>query len=292
MAHSITDAEGKLHKIAGNFNPSYDVSQLVAEKTITTATTLIEINNLDINRDGGVYDFILITSNTAPQASNMHITINNYNLSRYFSEICDFNNNSMASSQLFGVGSGYLGVISQNNGFSIGSITLMKNMPLYEIRNFSLQATARTVTVNGGYYENTSNITSIQFMTDYGFTAGTTVKIYKRMANVTAGNSGSSPTYKIIGHIQNPSNGSVVNLNDKISNFDEIMTIMINTSDGWYNYNYVPAFEVLNRNVQNSRIVQMIGSGVYVNYYSNGDNQLVLPYVSGTTHFYIYGVKY
>jgi hypothetical protein len=38
MAHYITDAEGKLHKIAGNFNPSYNVSQLVAEKTITTAT--------------------------------------------------------------------------------------------------------------------------------------------------------------------------------------------------------------------------------------------------------------
>lgn len=97
--------------------------------------------------------------------------------------------------------------------------------------------------------------------------------------------------FVLLNYIQSPSNGAVLNFQEDISNYDEILTIILNANDGWYNYNLIPIFEVLNRNSLSNRVVHMISDHLFVNYYSVGKRQLVLPYIEGITQFVVYGVK-
>ena len=185
MAHYITDAEGKLHKIAGNFNPSYEVNQLVAEKTVTSQTQNIIIDNLDIIRDGGVYDFVLEGCNSTTQDSLIYIRFNEKSNSRYFGSLIANNSSTPYGSTDNSVSQARVGVFAQNASFVTGTITLPMSCPLFNSISFDVQSTIQVVLFAGGYYDNQSNITSIRFNNATTFAVGTKVKIYKRMANAT-----------------------------------------------------------------------------------------------------------
>lgn len=177
MAHSITDAEGKLHKISGNFNPSYDVSQLVAEKTVTSNTQTFTIDKLDIIRDGGVYDVVIVGN--ASTSVNMQISV---------------------SGQTYPSGTGFFlsaGQLTANNNYSYmwagywDNNACFCNMTVTCINGlvgiFSTTIAGNVITYSKGTC-GTSNITSITLNTgtsSVNILAGTTVKIYKRMANAT-----------------------------------------------------------------------------------------------------------
>ena len=185
MAHYITDAEGKLHKIAGNFNPSYNVNQLVAEQTVTTATQSIIIENLDIIRDGGVYDFVLEGCNSTLQDSLIYIRFNEKSNTRYFGSLI-----ANASSTPYGatdnsVSQARVGVFAQNSSLVTGTISFPMGCPVFNSTSFDVQSNIQLVLYGGGYYDNLSNITSIRFNNATTFAVGTKVKIYKRMANAT-----------------------------------------------------------------------------------------------------------
>lgn len=189
MAHYITDAEGKLHKIAGNFNPSYEVNQLVAEQTVTTATQNIIIENLDIIRDGGVYDFVLEGCNSTTQDSVIYIRFNEKENTRYFGSLIANGSSTPYGGTDNSVSQARVGVFAQNPSLVTGTISLPMGCPVFNSTSFDVQSNIQLVLYGGGYYDNQSNITSVRFNNATTFAVGTKVKIYKRMANATVSNS-------------------------------------------------------------------------------------------------------
>jgi len=185
MAVYKTDANKNLIKVAGNFNPSYDVSQLVKEVTVTTATQSIIIENLDIIRDGGVYDFVLEGCNSTTQDSVVYIRFNGKDNSRYFGSLMANNNSGLYGGVDNSVSQARVGVFAQNPSLVTGTISFPMSCPLFNSTSFDVQSNMQVVTFGGGYYDALSNVTAIRFNNQTTFAVGTKVKIYKRMANAT-----------------------------------------------------------------------------------------------------------
>jgi hypothetical protein len=184
-----TDKNKKLIKVAGNFNPSYEVSQLVAEKTITTPTNLITIDNLDIKADGGVYDFVLSGYNTAHQENIIKFQIG-YNKTaftsnRYYHQFMASYDAIVYAGKSQGSGYSTIGVFAQNPSSITGSISLFENFAQGKTQSFDVQNSNQILICGFGYYDTVPNITELYFGIDTTFAVGTTVKIYKRMANAT-----------------------------------------------------------------------------------------------------------
>lgn len=186
----ITDENGNPIPIAGNFNPSYNVSQLVKEVMVTTTTQSIFIDNLDIIRDGGVYDFVLEGCNSTTQESIIYIRFNEKDNARYFGSLIANYSSAPYGGTDNSVSQARIGVFAQNPSLVTGTISFPMSCPLFNSISFDVQSTIQVALFAGGYYDNLSNITSIRFNNPTTFAVGTKVKIYKRMANINMLNNG------------------------------------------------------------------------------------------------------
>lgn len=194
MAHSVTDAEGKLHKIAGNFNPSYNVSQLVREKVIDTATNSVTIDSLDLVQDGGVYDFQIIWKQTGSYASYVYMIINDNTATSYTNILKYYggtNGGTYAGSWERNQSKFKIGHSGTYGNFLNGTILCNKDGTsgiLFECENGSYGGDTNYNMTFNGRNPGLGNIKKLTFTLDQNFAVGTTIRIYKRMANATVVN--------------------------------------------------------------------------------------------------------
>lgn len=193
MAHYITDAEGKLHKIAGNFNPSYQVSQLVKEKIAVGGEPSITIDGLNMLADGNTYDFEISCPSSSPNIWMIIGSDGGY-------ATMGMSGNWNGATVLTGSARAQQGVLVANvyNGcmFVSGTIKQHSNFKvsvnlLSQSGNTSGASDTRNM-ITWGYFNNSSNVTSIKFLASestYGgstFKAGTVIRIYKKIVSATS----------------------------------------------------------------------------------------------------------
>lgn len=155
---------------------------LVADITLSSNSSSVTISGLDLNADGGVYDFVVTWNTVTTTASYAYFTFNSVSsgyayVQKYYPSYGGLNNTSASNFELGHSGSA--------ESFSIGTIALSSNSSsgvYYEAQNGSF-GTAQYNMTYVGMNATVKNVTSITFTLAQSFKAGSRFKIYKRSTN-------------------------------------------------------------------------------------------------------------
>ena len=155
---------------------------LVADITLTSNSSSVTISGLDLNADGGVYDFVVTWNTVTVTASYAYFTFNSVSsgyayVQKYYPSYGGLSNTSASNFELGHSGSA--------ESFSKGSIMLSSNTDsgvYYEAQNGSF-GTAQYNMTYVGMNASVKNVTSITFTLAQSFKAGSKFRIYKRSTN-------------------------------------------------------------------------------------------------------------
>ena len=167
------------------YNITDDVANegnLVADVTLSSNSSSVTISGLDLNTDGGIYDFVVTWNTVTTTASYAYFTFNSVSsgyayVQKYYPSYGGLNNTSASNFELGHSGSA--------ESFSIGTIALSSNSSsgvYYETQNGSF-GTAQYNMTYVGMNATIKNVTSITFTLAQSFKAGSRFKIYKRSTN-------------------------------------------------------------------------------------------------------------
>lgn len=200
--NTITDLPNKADKDASNltsenvtsWQEKLGNSLLIADVTLETSASSITINDLDINRDGGVYDFVCIAQGSSSEGISLRI---NNIITGYYSTI------NRVNSTLSVIGAATNQCYYFNNAASLfmgdvmnDELTLITGTICVDVSPTTLYASCNGLlttqgagkqssgTFGGKVYSNShNNITSITILSGTTLLSGMRIRIYKRAVN-------------------------------------------------------------------------------------------------------------
>ena len=178
MGVYVSDNNGKLIKVSGLKKSG---ESLVLDHTFTTTAKEFTVSDLDIVKDGGVYD-IVITSPRVSFSGNFKFRINGVSSSASYvqSFLTAENAQAIVSQQSTGT-SAYLGTFSSDDNISEMTLTLSSNnVPMWHIQSVGY-AGSLYYQIFYGYSVAASNITSLTILSDSNVPAGLNIKIFRRV---------------------------------------------------------------------------------------------------------------
>ena len=123
-------------------NADKNPSRLVAEVTVSSAVETLTISGLDINRGGGVYDFIIQGTNYAQKSNWISFRVNGLSPARYYTSYVEFNGGGSGGQVTWATTQANCGILAQNSSAYYGSISLNAGLMNFYSTGFYLQTVA------------------------------------------------------------------------------------------------------------------------------------------------------
>lgn len=159
-----------------------NVSKLVTDYTLSSASSSINLTGLNLINDGGVYDVIVVYKTSA--GTDTYVTVNNITSNSYksFTLACYGNSKTATSVGNVSLNKFQAGSIHSTNEGTL-SFTLIQNSTSsaqYLFKAIDNDGSQLYYRDGGGYVSLSSSITSIQISTGSPIQAGARIRIYAR----------------------------------------------------------------------------------------------------------------